>query len=84
MAKKTKAPKTEDVSKEPYLRALERIEALELRGQDAHEGTLRRLNATTKLDKIQGIYEAALDRKWNDIAQTAKEKLDLYEANDHI
>ena len=82
MAKKTK--ETETPSREPYLRALERIEALEARGQDARAGTLRRLHATTNPDKILGIYEAALNRGWTDITQTAKEKLDLYEANDHI
>jgi hypothetical protein len=55
---------------------MERIEALEARGQDAHEGTLRRLNATSKPDKIRGIYEAALDKGWFDIAEIAEAKLD--------
>jgi hypothetical protein len=61
---------------------MERIEALEARGQDAHEGTLRRLTATSKPDKIQGIYEAALDKGWTDIAELAGAKLDTI--RDHI
>ena len=74
--KRSEDNKPEAVSREPYLRAMERIEALEARGQDAHGGTLRRLNATSKPDKIQGIYEAALDKGWGDIAELAGAKLD--------
>lgn len=72
MAKKTNPENTaQTVSKEPYLRALERIEALEARGQDAHEGTLRRLMATSKPDKIRGIFQAAITKSWTDIAELA-------------
>ena len=72
--KKSKTPKTEIPSREPFTRALERIEALVARGQDAREGTIRRLNATSDPDKIWGIQEAAIHMGWGDIALAAATK----------
>lgn len=62
------------VSKDPYSRAIERIENLERRGVDVVKHTLLRLNKTSKPSKIEGLYQAALDLKMSEIAKAAKKK----------
>ena len=62
------------LSTTPYERALERIEALLERGEDAEHGTLRRLHATEDPGKIAGIYLAARDYGWKRVMQAAARK----------
>jgi hypothetical protein len=62
---------TVGLTTDPYHRALERIDALIERGEDAERGTLRRLYATEDPDKIVGIYLAAQDYGWDSIVYAA-------------
>jgi len=62
------------LSTEPYYRALERIEALIERGQDAESGTMRRLYATEDPGKIAGIFLAARDYGWSRVMRTAAQR----------
>jgi hypothetical protein len=62
------------LSTEPYHRALERIEALIERGQDAESGTMRRLYATEDPGKIAGIYLAAKDHRWPRVMRAAAQR----------
>lgn len=65
---------SERVSNEPYNRAIDRIEALIDRGEDARAGTHRRINATSDPGKLHGIYHAAKKYGWSDVANAAKKK----------
>jgi hypothetical protein len=74
------------MSNDGTIRAMQRIAALIERGQDPVQGTLRRLDATGKVEKIQGIYYAALTmaekskkhkseaKAWLKVAEAAKAK----------
>lgn len=71
-------------SSEPVQRAHDRIQALINRGQDPHAGTIRRLEKTTKPEKVHGIIQAAQhlaerakgpDRsKWEEVADAGKRR----------
>lgn len=62
------------VSSEPYQRALDRIQTLIDRGVDVEKHTLLRLKKTANLDKIEGIYQAAMHAGLGRVAQEAKKK----------
>ena len=62
------------VSGEPYQRALDRIQTLIERGVDVEKHTLLRLKKTANLDKIEGIYQAAMHAGLGRVAQEAKKK----------
>lgn len=62
------------VSREPYQRALDRIRSLEDRGVDVEKHTLMRLNKTSNIDKIEGLYQAAMHVGLGRVAQEAKKK----------
>jgi len=62
------------VSKQPYHRALDRIENLEKRGVDVVKHTMMRLNKTERSDKVEGIYWAAKDYGMSSVASAAKKK----------
>lgn len=64
----------EKASKDPYHRALDRIEALEKRGVDVEKHTMNRLMKTQDTGKIEGIYWAAKDYGMGKVASAAKKK----------
>lgn len=62
------------VSGEPYQRALDRIRKLEERGVDVEKHTLLRLNRTNNIDKIEGLWQAAMHVGLGRVASEAKKK----------
>jgi len=71
-------------SGEPYQRALDRIQTLIDRGVDVERHTLMRLNKTNNLDKIEGIYQAAIHLGLDRVAQEAKKKFHTMTGQDPI
>ena len=63
-----------DLPKNPYFLAKRRIEDAEKKGRDPLEATILRLSRCTRPAKIGGIFWAAKDRGWMDVARDAKEK----------
>lgn len=62
------------VSREPYQRALDRIRSLEERGVDVEKHTLMRLSKTNNVDKIEGLWQAAMHAGLGRVASEAKKK----------
>lgn len=62
------------ISGEPYQRALDRIKSLEERGVDVEKHTLMRLSKTNNIDKIEGLYQAAMHVGLGRVASEAKKK----------
>lgn len=76
------------MSNDGTIRAMQRIAALIERGQDPVAGTMRRLEATSAVEKIRGIRYAALTmaeraeenddedaaKAWKKVAKAAKAK----------
>lgn len=62
------------VSREPYQRALDRIRSLEERGVDVEKHTLLRLSKTSNVDKIEGLWQAAMHAGLGRVASEAKKK----------
>jgi hypothetical protein len=65
----------DELSSDAYTRALERMKALKDRGADITAGTLRRLKATTSLEKVHGILLAAEEMGLSDVVKAANKKI---------
>jgi len=62
------------LAQDPYGRAHDRIENLMDRGVDVRKHTVARLNRCKDLGKVWGIYQAAKDYGWSDVASQALAK----------
>lgn len=64
----------ERVSKDPYFRALDRIQDLQDKGRDVEKHTMLRLKKTSNADKVLGLFWASSEFGLSKVKKAAKAK----------